>query len=171
MKSCKRPPYEKLKSLKSGFIENSNFENNRDPCLKCATTIHEIPKWASSNQEFLKCATTNWEFPKCASSNQVTHFRNSWIMLAHFGNSQFVVAQFRNSWIELAHFENSWFEVAHFRNFWFEAGPFKKLFSKLCFLGMFFTSMNQFLASNSHLFRWHVYSAKKLVKNAHSCVK
>ena len=31
MKNCIRPPYEKLKSLKSGFIENSNFENNRDP--------------------------------------------------------------------------------------------------------------------------------------------
>ena len=33
MKNCIRPPYEKLKSLKSGFIENSNFENNRDPCM------------------------------------------------------------------------------------------------------------------------------------------
>ena len=33
MKNCKRPHYEKLKSLKSGFIENSIFENNRDPCL------------------------------------------------------------------------------------------------------------------------------------------
>ena len=34
IKNCIRPPYEKLKSLKSGFIENSNFENNRDPCDK-----------------------------------------------------------------------------------------------------------------------------------------
>ena len=33
MKNCKRPHYEKLKSLKSGFIENSIFENNRDPCI------------------------------------------------------------------------------------------------------------------------------------------
>ena len=89
-------------------------------------------------QEFLKCAT--------------------WFELAHFGNSQFVVAHFRNSWFELAHFGISWIVVAHFRNSWFEAGPFKKLFSKLRFFGMFFTSMNQFLASNSHLFRWHVYS-------------
>ena len=32
IKNCIRPPYKKLKSLKSGFIENSNFENNRDPC-------------------------------------------------------------------------------------------------------------------------------------------
>ena len=32
MKNCMRPHYEKLKPLKSGFIENSNFENNRDPC-------------------------------------------------------------------------------------------------------------------------------------------
>ena len=30
-KNCIRPPYKKLKSLKSGFIENSNFENNREP--------------------------------------------------------------------------------------------------------------------------------------------
>ena len=33
MKNCIRPPYEKLKSLKSGFIESSNFVNNRDPWL------------------------------------------------------------------------------------------------------------------------------------------
>ena len=32
MKNCIRPHYEKLKPLKSGFMENSNFENNRDPC-------------------------------------------------------------------------------------------------------------------------------------------
>ena len=30
MKNCTRPPYEKLKPLKLGFIENSNFENDRD---------------------------------------------------------------------------------------------------------------------------------------------
>ena len=34
MKNCIRPNYEKLKLLKSGFIENSNFENNRDPCFQ-----------------------------------------------------------------------------------------------------------------------------------------
>ena len=34
MKNCIRPHYEKLKPLKSGFIENTNFENNnRDPCF------------------------------------------------------------------------------------------------------------------------------------------
>ena len=32
MKNCIRSHYEKLKPLQSGFIENSNFENNRDPC-------------------------------------------------------------------------------------------------------------------------------------------
>ena len=31
MKNCIRPHYEKLKPLKSGFIENLIFENNRDP--------------------------------------------------------------------------------------------------------------------------------------------
>ena len=31
MKNAIRPHYEKLNPLKSGFIENSNFENNRDP--------------------------------------------------------------------------------------------------------------------------------------------
>jgi len=37
MKNCIRPHYEKLKPLKSGFIENSNFENNRDPCISLNT--------------------------------------------------------------------------------------------------------------------------------------
>ena len=36
MKNCIRPHYEKLKPLKSGFIDNSSFENNRDPCLNRA---------------------------------------------------------------------------------------------------------------------------------------
>ena len=125
------------------------------------TEVENIPKKRSFLKTFLKGPASNQEFLKCAT----------WFELAHFGNSQFVVAHFRNSWFELAHFGISWIVVAHFRNSWFEAGPFKKLFSKLRFFGMFFTSMNQFLASNSHLFRWHVYSAKKLVKNAHSCVK
>ena len=48
MKNCVRPPYEKLKPLKSGFIDNSNFENNRDPwfdrfssvTLNCMMTPH-----------------------------------------------------------------------------------------------------------------------------------
>ena len=31
MKNCIRPHYKKLKPLKSGFIENLIFENNRDP--------------------------------------------------------------------------------------------------------------------------------------------
>ena len=40
MKNCIRPDYEKLKPLKSGFIENSNFENNRDPwCLVKILTL------------------------------------------------------------------------------------------------------------------------------------
>ena len=34
IKNCIRPPYKKLKSLKSGFIKNSNFENNRDLCAE-----------------------------------------------------------------------------------------------------------------------------------------
>ena len=37
MKNCIRPHYEKLKPLKSGFIENSIFENNRDPWLSGAS--------------------------------------------------------------------------------------------------------------------------------------
>ena len=41
MKNCIRPHYEKLKPLKSGFIENSNFENNRDPC----TWFHGNKSW------------------------------------------------------------------------------------------------------------------------------
>ena len=38
MKNYIRPHHEKLKPLKSGFIENTNFENNRDPWCY----VHEI---------------------------------------------------------------------------------------------------------------------------------
>ena len=34
MINCIRPLYEKLKPLKSGFIENSNVEKKRDPCTQ-----------------------------------------------------------------------------------------------------------------------------------------
>ena len=37
MKNCIRPHYEKLKLLKSGFIENLIFENNRDPWIMPTT--------------------------------------------------------------------------------------------------------------------------------------
>ena len=40
MKNCIRPHYEKLKPLKSGFIENSNFENNRDPCIARPLSVY-----------------------------------------------------------------------------------------------------------------------------------
>ena len=50
MKNCIRPHYEKLNPLKSGFIENSNFENNRDPCppviIKHSKIETTIPKQA-----------------------------------------------------------------------------------------------------------------------------
>ena len=49
MKNCIRPPYKKLKSLKSGFIENSNFENNRDPCPSVVSTI--ISKYSKCLQK------------------------------------------------------------------------------------------------------------------------
>ena len=39
MKNCIRPHYEKLKPLKSGFIENTNFENNRDPCINASAMV------------------------------------------------------------------------------------------------------------------------------------
>ena len=44
MKNCIRPHYEKLKPLKSGFIENSNFENNRDPCNRILQIFEEAFK-------------------------------------------------------------------------------------------------------------------------------
>ena len=44
MKNCIRPHYEKLKLLKSGFIENSNFENNRDPWNQAYWTKPNQPK-------------------------------------------------------------------------------------------------------------------------------
>ena len=47
MKNCIRPHYEKLESLKSGFIENSIFENNRDPWL---TNLREFCRVSAKNQ-------------------------------------------------------------------------------------------------------------------------
>ena len=44
MKNCIRPPYEKLKSLKSGFIENSNFEKIETP----------VSVWISIGSRFFK---------------------------------------------------------------------------------------------------------------------
>ena len=44
MKNCIRPHYEKLKPLKSGFIENTNFENNRDPCIELVHTNESLQK-------------------------------------------------------------------------------------------------------------------------------
>ena len=44
IKNCIRPPYKKLKTLKSGFIENSNFENNRDPCSPISHCLR-LPVW------------------------------------------------------------------------------------------------------------------------------
>ena len=51
MKNCIRLPYEKLKSLKSGFIENSNFENNRDPWTLESPFSH--PFWNYSIKKWL----------------------------------------------------------------------------------------------------------------------
>ena len=50
MKNCIRSPYEKLKPLKSGFIENSNFENIETPVIciaeyhsSCYSVLYIIP--------------------------------------------------------------------------------------------------------------------------------
>ena len=66
MKNCIRPHYEKLKPLKSGFIENLIFENNRDPCEAenrathaMGTAVEDLmpggrenrPSWASSPED------------------------------------------------------------------------------------------------------------------------
>ena len=56
MKNCIRPHYEKLKSPKSGFIENLIFENNRDPCreVKDKSELLHLPekmaKWPACAQ-------------------------------------------------------------------------------------------------------------------------
>ena len=59
MKNCIRPPYEKIKSLKSGFIENSNFENNRDPWCRvlentAPTNILKVTEEAKEELELQK---------------------------------------------------------------------------------------------------------------------
>ena len=71
MKNCIRPHYEKLNPLKSGFIENSNFENNRDPCPQGPQTkaqLHiSIYVWPPN--QFLKIdfahniINYNWIYP------------------------------------------------------------------------------------------------------------
>ena len=52
MKNCIGPHYEKLKPLKSGFIENTNFENNRDPCSTVAY-IFQFTKNKATNLQAL----------------------------------------------------------------------------------------------------------------------
>ena len=48
IKNCIRPPVKKLKSLKSGFIKNSNFENNRVPwsITKASEEEAYLPKYS-----------------------------------------------------------------------------------------------------------------------------
>ena len=51
-----KPPYEKLKPLKSGFIENSNFENNRGPWLQLSYMLYLL---VVSNGEVFLQSTAN----------------------------------------------------------------------------------------------------------------
>ena len=55
MKNCIRPHYEKLKPLKSGFIENSNFENNRDPCFRIERMLTRLVA-----EKFTDHVAINW---------------------------------------------------------------------------------------------------------------
>ena len=73
MKNCIRPHYEKLKSLKSGFIENSIFENNRDPCPQNHPTrycihigglIYHTQFWVKSTRRTSSYAVMFW-LEKC----------------------------------------------------------------------------------------------------------
>ena len=58
MKNCIRLPNEKLKSLKSGFIKNSNFENNRDPWfMHCA--LHSVKAYILSEMTGVSCEMLN----------------------------------------------------------------------------------------------------------------
>ena len=54
IKNCIRPPVKKLKSLKSGFIKNSNFENNRVPCSKLMKNWKYWMEFCSSFASSLK---------------------------------------------------------------------------------------------------------------------
>jgi len=57
MKNCIRPHYEKLKPLKSGFIENLIFENNRDPCTEhstCSRTVKHFQELAEQLQNLFR---------------------------------------------------------------------------------------------------------------------
>ena len=55
IKNCIRPHYEKLKPLKSGFIENSNFENNRDPWAPFLSQVNfELLKYSINDHTLEK---------------------------------------------------------------------------------------------------------------------
>ena len=81
MKNCIRPHYEKLKPLKSGFIDNSNFENYRDPCIlrngnvttiemgdsEVATEklLYHISRLGRTNYSHWLLTTINYLIPSC----------------------------------------------------------------------------------------------------------
>ena len=67
IKNCIRPPYKKLKSLKSGFIENSNFENNRDPCGHPKENWFIVELVLATIIIIANCPQENWVIVESAS--------------------------------------------------------------------------------------------------------
>ena len=100
------------------------------------------------------------------SRNEPAQFRNSWNVLPDLSWQISGNLNCGNTFQEFLIWAGPFRDFMNcggtFQEFLIWGWPFQKLFSKPRFFGMFFTSMNQFLASNSHLFRWHVYSAKKI---------
>ena len=82
MKNCIRPHYEKLKPLKSGFIENWIFENNRDPWnIDCGFT------YISGNLCCLELIAGGGDGYPQEEMTHVVSNRRDWIQTAHNSNS------------------------------------------------------------------------------------
>ena len=83
MKNCIRPPYRKLKPLESGFIENSNFENNKDPCrVKSCAYLHCDQHQLGP----LSLWILNRDPPLCEKGSQEWEGAQNNARLQHFGD-------------------------------------------------------------------------------------
>ena len=143
MKNCIRPPYEKLKSLKSGFIENSNFENNRDPWPALLP-----PKWVWKRRfisGFQQGMCSSWEmsvFQLLVNQNSLWPRPRLETLL--LGTA--TLAWWNAPVVHLAHPVPTWYVRRPSRAFWDWAESHKELFlhNSPCADSRLFTNIQRF---------------------------
>ena len=108
--------------------------------------FHQFLSCGGTFQEFLNWAGTFRDIPISGNTYQ------------EFLNWGWPISGFLDLWWHIS-------GIPHLR-----LSLLKKFLENLIFL-VCFHFCETFLTSNSHLFRWHWYSAKKLVQNAHFCLK